>query len=103
MRRDFPSSAIVAAAIYLALALLLGFTAHMPDNIWEKALRPVLSPGFLAGNGLMNLVAGTAKLEPSLRYVSLLFLLSSALDIALYTAIVLLVRRIARTVQRSNV
>jgi hypothetical protein len=101
MRRDLLRSAIVAIGIYLVLVLLLGFTAHMPDYIWEKALRLVLSPGYLAANGLINAVLGRADLEPGSRFVSL-FLLSSALDIAIYTGIVLLVLRIARAVQGTN-
>jgi hypothetical protein len=101
MRRDLLSSAIVAAAIYLVLALLLGFTAHMPDYIWEKALRLVLSPGYLGANALINMLAGRADIQLGPR-MGFLFLLSSVFDIAIYSGIVLLVRRVARTLQRST-
>lgn len=101
--RDITVSLKIGTTIFILLLVLVALIAHSPAAPWHKLVRAVLAPGFLMANGLLTRLTGGSPADHGGAGIGGLFILASAANIAIYSAVVFFVGVILGRLRRDPV
>jgi len=90
--KDAVTSRLLGAAAFILLAVVLGVIAHAPASAFGTAVRGILFPGFWIANEVISKASGTDFIAQPGIGAGVLFVVSAAVDIALFGAVIFSIR-----------
>jgi hypothetical protein len=93
-RNDLVISLLLGASAFILLTVVKIIIAHAPTSAFGTAVGGILSPGFWIAYGAMSKVSGTDYIAQPGIGVGVLFVVSAAVDIGLYGAVIFSIRRL---------